>query len=143
MKTVILATAGMILYALQSFLLEAKLSKYTTASLMVYLYIAMLPLALLSIGYMMWSKQPIVAPSGNALLLVIGIGIMYFLADYLYFSAYTSGGNLYVIATIAAMFPIFASLIKFAVTKEPPNVYQIGAYVLAFCSVLLITKSGS
>ncbi|MFW0862742.1 MAG: EamA family transporter [Candidatus Komeilibacteria bacterium] len=140
MKTILLATGGMLLYALQSFLFENRLSKYTTPTLMVYLYLAMLPLALLSVGYMSFHKQPIVAPSGNAILLVVAIGVMYFVADYLYFTAYTSGGNLYVIATIAAMFPVFASIIKFVATKEPPNLYQLGAYILALCSVLLVSK---
>lgn len=140
MKPVIYALLALILYAFQNVLLEQKLSKYSTVAIMVYFYITLLPLALVSLFYLKVSGQTVLAPSGVTILAAILIGSLYFFADYFYIGAYTSGGSVLTVTSIVIMFPVFASVIKYFWTGGVPNAYQVFGYLLAVAAVLLISK---
>ncbi len=140
MKPVMYACLAMVLYSLQNVILEQKLAKYTNASLLFYFYIVMLPLTLALILSLRVTKQPIIWPSGTAILIAIGVGAIYFFADYCFIGAYTNGGSLIMVMTIAMLFPVFASVIKYFWVGRLPNFYQIISYFFAAVSIILLIK---
>src|SRR5262249_25631150 len=93
-RVTVYAFVAMWLYALQNVLLEVRLAKYTALGLMVYWYFTLAPLALIGIAWMYWSHQPVKLPGWPDGGIAIAIGTMFFIADYFYISAYTSGGKL-------------------------------------------------
>ena len=139
-RVTVYALVAMWLYALQNVLLEVRLAKYTALGLMVYWYFTLAPLALLGIGVMYWSHQPVRMPDMKDGGVAIAIGTMFFIADYFYISAYTSGGKLMAITTLTVMVPIIAQLIKMAWAGGSFNRYHVIGYVLAAAAVLLINK---
>lgn len=140
MKSILFALLALFLFAVQNVILEQKLAKYTAETLLVYFYLIMLPLAFLLLAYARITNQTIEPPFGNAVLIVLGTGLILFLANFFYINAYTSGGNLLTITTIVILFPVFASVIKFAWVGGLPNLYQIGGYILAVAAVFLTIK---
>ena len=139
-RVTVYALVAMWLYALQNVLLEVRLAKYTALGLMVYWYFTLAPLALLGIGFMYWSHQPIRMPDMKDGGVAIAIGTMFFVADYFYISAYTSGGKLMAITTLTVMVPIMAQLIKMLWSGGSFNRYHVIGYVLAALAVILINK---
>jgi hypothetical protein len=139
-RVTVYAFIAMALYALQNVLLEVRLAKYSALGLMVYWYFTLAPLALLGIGAMYLSHQPVKMPSFADGGIAIAIGIMFFVADYFYISAYTGGGKLMAITTLTVMVPIIAQLIKMAWAGGSFNRYHVIGYVLAAAAVLLINK---
>ncbi|TRZ64401.1 MAG: hypothetical protein D4Q79_01570 [Spirochaetia bacterium] len=143
MKPVLYACAAMFLYAFQNVTIEQKLAKYATASILLYFYLAMLPMAAILAFSMKASGQQSVWPSGNAITLVLSVGVAYFFADYFFISAYTSGGSVATIMTTTMLFPVFASIVKFFWVGVLPNCYQIASYLFAVVSILLLIKGNS
>lgn len=140
MKSVFLAIFAVILYAVQHVYMEQKLARYDVFGLLVYFYTAMFPLAILGLAYQKMTGQEIVMPEGGMVLVVIMVGVVYFIADACLVGAYTSGGSLMTIATIIAMFPVVSSAIKYAWVREPPNLYQTIGYIMAFLAVCFVAK---
>ena len=140
MKPVLLACLAVILYAGQNVMMDMKLSKFSTISILVLGYLVMLPLSLIRIGSMRLTGEAIVFPNGIFLWLALLTGLIWFLADYAYVSAYTSGGSLLTITTIVTLFPVVASVAKFIWTGGLPNSYQIAGYILAATAVYLVGK---
>jgi len=140
MKPVIFACLALMFYAVQNVFLEQKLAKYSTFSILLYMYLVMLPLVLICLAALRIKKQPILTPSGIAIGITLGCGLLYFFADYFYVGAYTSGGSVLMVTTIVIMFPIFASIVKYFWTGGLPNFYQVAGYILAFFAVLLVAK---
>ena len=139
-RVTVYAFVAMWLYSLQNVLIEVRLAKYTALGLMVYWYFTLAPLALLGIGWMYWSHQPIKMPGWSDGGVAIAIGTMFFIADYFYISAYTSGGKLMAITTLTVMVPIMAQLIKVLWVGGGFNRYHVIGYVLAALAVILINK---
>jgi len=140
MKPVLFACLAVLLYSSQNVILEQKLAKYHTVTILVYFYIVMLPVTLGWIAGLKITKQPFVAPSGIAILIALGVGLVYFFADFFFVGAYTSGGSVFSVTTIVIMLPVFASVIKYFWVGGLPNLYQIAGYILAFFAVFLVTK---
>ena len=140
MKPAITACIGVFLYAVLNVVMEQKLSKYSTANLLIYFYLVMLSIAFLQLRAEKLVGQAIIAPHGSATVIVLLVGVAYFYADYFYLKAYNGGGSLLTITTIFIMFPVFASLIKYAWVRELPNPYQITAYIFAAAAILLTAK---
>ena len=143
MRPVLFAFIGMMLYALQSVVLEQKLSRYSTAGVLLCFYLAMLPLTLVWLAQMKLAGQPIMVPSGKMFLLAAAVGAMYFFADGFYIGAYTSGGSVFVITTVAVLFPVLASVIRYVWVGGSPNVYQVIGYFLAVAAVFLVAKGST
>jgi len=139
-RVTVYALVAMWLYALQNVLIEVRLAKYTALSLMVYWYFTLAPLALLGIGVMYLSHQPVRMPDMKDGGVAIAIGTMFFVADYFYISAYTSGGKLMAITAVTVMIPAMAQFIKYFWVGATFNRYHLAGYLLAALAVLLINK---
>lgn len=124
MKPVVFACCSMVFYAFQNVLLEQKLSRYSTVVILLFFYSSLFPVALAAFFIFKASGQQVVAPSGTMIYVTIGIGALYFVADFFYVGAYTGGGNLFTVATIVALFPAFASVMKYFWTGVLPNRYH-------------------
>ena len=79
-------------------------------------------------------------PAGCMLMLVIVLGLVYAAGDYFFVGAYTHGGDILTVSSIVLLLPVFASLLKFVLTKNYPNLWQIFGYLLASAAVMLIAK---
>jgi drug/metabolite transporter (DMT)-like permease len=137
MKPVLLALAGMSIYAVTGVVIEQRLEKFTTASLVLLFTLPMVPIAALWLAYQK-THGGIVFPKGWALALTLILGAVYFFGDYFYLGAFTSGGNVLVISTIAIMAPVLTAIIRNVWVGGWPNAWQIGGYALAACAVLLL-----
>ncbi len=140
MKPIWLALCALVMWALQNVFLDVKLSRFSQIAILLELYLVMLPLALAAWLYMRATHQPIVAPQGWMLVLVLLSGAMYFAADYCFVSAYTSGGHLLAVSTIVVLFPLFSSIIRFLWVGGTPNRYHLAGYLLAGIAVVLLGK---
>ena len=140
MKPTLLAATAMALYALINVIIEQKLSKHTTSAVILCIYSVILILALTRFSYMRSTGDQINFPTGLIFVLVLAVGVLHFFADYCYYLAYTAGGTLMSITTIAIMLPIFSSFAKFAWTNCLPSAYQLTGYVLAVIAIYLVGK---
>ena len=143
MKPILFVCISLFLYAGVNVVLEQKFSGYDTGTLMAYFYVVMFPLALSRFFYVKFAKPGAVFPSGKGILIALGIGAIYFLADYFYIGSFTAGGNLLVITTLFIMLPVVASIMKYLWVRELPNLYYVAAYILAVGAVLLAVKGNS
>jgi drug/metabolite transporter (DMT)-like permease len=140
MKPIFLVVSAMFCYGIANVLMEQKLSRYNSITLIVCYGAVILIMAVAVREFVKTDDASFSFPRGLDMLFVFVLGVVFFAADYFYVSAYTSGGNLYAIVCASMMFPVFASLMKLAWTGSAPNYWQIGGYVLAAGSILLITR---
>jgi drug/metabolite transporter (DMT)-like permease len=138
MKPFLFAFFAIILYAVQNALIDEKLRRYSTASLLVGFYLVMLPLGGLFLGYMKATGKPIEVPVGNHLWILIAVAVMFFLADLLYLGAYTNGGNAIMITILVVLVPVLVALIKFVWFKYTPTNYHIASFFFALLSIVFI-----
>ncbi|HEX6463674.1 MAG TPA: hypothetical protein VFZ98_04450 [Vicinamibacterales bacterium] len=139
-RVTVYAFVAMWLYALQNVLIEVRLAKYTALGLLVYWYFTLAPLALGGLAWMYLSHQTVKMPGWSDAGVAIAIGTMFFVADFFYVSAYTQGGSLMAITTLAVMVPIIAQLLKMAWIGGSFNRYHLIGYLFAAAAVLLINK---
>jgi drug/metabolite transporter (DMT)-like permease len=118
MKTVTFSVIAMLLYALTNVLIEQKLSKLNNLTLIVSYTSVILILALIARQIVKTDDVSFNFPTGNLLLIALGVGILFTLADYLFIGAYTNGGNILTVTSIIALFPAVASLFKFLYLKN-------------------------
>lgn len=142
-KPVVFALLGMALYALANLILEQKFSKFNNLTLMCVYILPILLVAIIGRQLTRTSDPSFDFPVGLDLAILVMMGLIFAAADYFYIGAYTSGGDLLTISCIVVMFPVFASLLKFAWTLALPNMWQMGGYVLAAGAVLLIAKGST
>ena len=140
MKPVLFACLAMVFYAFQNVLIEQKLSRYSTVAILVFFYASLFPAALAAFFALKASGQQVAVPSGAMMWATVGIGTLYFFGDYFYIGAYTRGGNLFTVATIVALFPALASVMKYLWTGVLPNRYHVIGYVFAFAAVAFVAK---
>jgi drug/metabolite transporter (DMT)-like permease len=142
MKPVIFAIVAMMCYAVSNVLLETKFSKFNNLTLMVCYGAVIWVTAFVVRQVTKTTDSSFDFPKGNMFWLVMLLGIIFALADYFYVGAYTNGGDLLTVTCITVMFPVFASLIKFGITRSVPNSWQITGYLLAVVAILAISKGG-
>ena len=140
---VFLTCVAVVLYALQNVIMEMKLAKYSTVAIILIVYSVMLPLSLVLISQMKFTGKVVAFPTGKILVFALLSGLIFFVADYCYISAYTIGGDLITITTIIALFPVVASIIKFFITGTVPNSYQVAGWLLAIFAVYLVGKGAA
>ncbi len=138
MKPILLALAGMTIYSLTGVIIEQKLERFSTASLVLLFTAPMVPIAILWLLAQRAQGQAVAFPKGELLVLTLVLGAIYFFGDYFYLGAFTSGGNVLVISTIAIMSPVLTALVRHFWVGGWPNGYQIGGYLLAASGVLLL-----
>ena len=139
-RAIALTALAVILYALQNVLMEQRLAKHSTVSILVIAYTVMLPLSLIRLLHLRLAGNPVIFPTGSLLTVALLTGLLWFASDYCYVGAYTSGGDLVTITTVIALFPVAASVIRFFITAALPNAYQFGAWLLAAAAVYLVTR---
>ena len=149
-KATLYAIFAPIVYALANVVLEHKLSKYNNLTLMVIYCAVILGLASimrLFVKDVGGSSQILGFPAGGDLFFLVLLGCIFFVADYFFVGAYTNGGDLVTITILTLLFPVFASLFKFAgsffikgMVHTPPNMWQICGYLLAVLAVLLVVR---
>lgn len=140
MKPVIFALLAMVCYAISNVLLELKFSKYNTFTIMICYLSIVVTFAIIGRQVTLTDDPSFKFPTGSALMWMIVLGLVFTAADYFYIGAYTNGGSLMTITGIVVMFPVFASIVKFAVNRDLPNGWQVAGYALAVCAVALVTK---
>jgi drug/metabolite transporter (DMT)-like permease len=142
-KSIVYAIIGIVLYAIQNVIIDVKLKQYSTISLLLGFYLALLPLAGLLFVYQKYFGDGVVVPSGDALKIVAVVAVMFFIADFFYLGAYTSGGNVVVVTILLVLMPIIGALLKFLWVKEVPTLYHIASFVFATLAVVFIAIGNS
>lgn len=140
MKSIGYALLSLVLFAGENVVLQVKLSKYNATHVLVCFYLAMLPLALISTQLMKLLPEKASPLPSSVYLLATIVGVVYFVADFCYVSAYTSGGSVMTVTTLVILFPVLASLMLYLYRRELPNGWQIAGYCVAFVAILLVTK---
>jgi drug/metabolite transporter (DMT)-like permease len=143
MKLIIFALIGVVLYAIQNTLIDVKLKGYSTVGILLRFYIVLLPLALGLFLYQKIAGQPLVIPSGDALKVLAAIAVMFFVADFFYIGAYTSGGNVVVVTILLVLMPVLGALMKYVWVKEVPTPYHLASFVCATLAVVFIAVGNS
>lgn len=82
-------------------------------------------------------------PTGTTFLLVLVLGTLYACADFSYVSAYTQGGDVRMVLTIASLSPVFASVIKIGLGQGLPNGWQIASYIVALAAIVIAAKGNA
>src|SRR5215470_10811469 len=140
MKPIVFTLVATGCYAVCNVLLELKFSKLNALTLMI-VYASVIWISAVGIRQLVKSNDPSFSfPVGTMLVLAIVLGLIYTTGDYFFVSAYTSGGDVVTITCITVLIPVVASLLKFAITKSLPNLWQVSGYLLAAGAVVLVAK---
>src|ERR1041385_4243714 len=140
MKPILFTLVATACYAVCNVLLELKFSKLNALTLMI-IYASVILISAVCIRQMVKTSDPSFSfPTGTLLLLGIGLGLIYTTGDYFFVRAYNHGDDVITITCITVLIPVVASLIKFGVTKQMPNLWQVSGYVLAAGAVVLVAK---
>jgi len=140
MKPILFTLVATLLYAVCNVLLELKFSKLNALTLMI-VYASVIWISAVGMRQLVKTDDPSFSfPAGTMLLFAIVLGLIYAAGDYFFVSAYTSGGDVVTITCITILIPVVASLIKFGITKDLPNMWQVSGYVLAAGAIVLVAK---
>ncbi len=140
MKQVIYVAVAVILYALGNVMIDERLKPYTQFGIMVYSYVPMLLLTFVALAVLRVQAKAVSFPRGNALYIAGIIGIVFFVADTFFFTAYTNNADAFTVSSIVLMFPAAASLMKYFWSGSVPNRYHVAAYAVAVVAVALAEK---
>ena len=140
MKPILFTLIATACYSVCNVLLELKFSKLNALTLMI-LYASVIGVSAFAMRQLVKTDDPSFNfPTGTFLLLALGLGLIYAAGDYFFVSAYNKGGDVVTITCITVLIPVVASLLKFGITKQLPNVWQVSGYVLAAGAVVLVAK---
>ena len=140
MKPILFTLVAAACYAVCNVLLELKFSKLNALTLMI-IYASVIWLTAFGMRQLVKTDDPSFSfPSGTMLLLALVLGLIYATGDYFFVSAYNKGGDVVTITCITILIPVVASLLKFGVTKQLPNLWQVSGYILAAGGVVLVAK---
>ena len=140
MKPILFTLVATACYAVCNVLLELKFSKLNALTVMI-LYASVIWISAFGMRQLVKTNDPSFNfPAGTMLLAAIVLGLIYTAGDYFFVSAYTNGGDVVTITCITILIPVVASLIKFGVTKDLPNLWQVSGYALAAGGVILVAK---
>lgn len=143
MKPVFFSLVATVCYALCNVILELKLSKINNLTLMI-LYASIIWICAVVIRQLVKTDDPSFSfPTGSTLAVAIVLGLIFTVADYCYVGAYNHGGTVLTVTSITLLIPVLASLIKFGLTRQAPNLWQVGGYLLAAAGVALVAKGGT
>ena len=140
MKPILFTLVATACYAVCNVLLELKFSKLNALTLMI-VYASVIWISAFGLRQLVKTSDPSFGfPTGTLLLLAIGLGLIYTTGDYFFVSAYNKGGDVVTITCITILIPVVASLLKFGITKQAPNLWQVSGYVLAAGAIVLVAK---
>ena len=147
MKAYLFTVLASVVYSLASVLVEYKFPRYNNLSLIVVYSLVIFVIATIVRATMKGSDASYAFPVGVDLVFLVVLGVLFFVADYLYIGSYTNGGDLMTITMLAVLFPVYAAVLKFfgsfvfeGMVFQPPNFYQIAGYFFAGLAVLFILK---
>ena len=144
MKSIFYALAAIILYGFAGVVIEQKLHGFNTIALTFLFTLPFIPLGLIFLSGQKIAGEEIAFPGGIYFWITMALGALFFLADYFYLGAFTSGGDVITITTILLMAPAVAAIVKHFSAGGFPNAYQIAGYIFVLAAMFLITKgSGS
>jgi drug/metabolite transporter (DMT)-like permease len=140
MKPIVFTLIATVCYAVCNVLLEVKFSKLNALTLMI-VYASVIWVSAVSMRQVMKTNEPSFNfPVGKTLALAIVLGLIYAAGDYFFVGAYTHGGDVVTITCITMLIPVVASLLKFSIARQLPNVLQLSGYLLAALAVFLVSK---
>ena len=140
MKPILFTLAATACYAVYNVLLELKFSKLNPLTLMI-IYASVIWVSAFGMRQVVKTEDPSFNfPIGTMLVLAIVLGLICTAGDYFFINAYTNGGDVVTITCITILIPVVASLMKFGITKQLPNLWQVSGYVLTAVGVILVAK---
>ncbi len=142
--SVIFPLCAMVCYAIANLVIEQKLAKSTSSLNIVFIYSSITALFSFSLRFI--NKTNTITdslPTGEVLAYCVVVGLLFFSADYFYATAYTNGASLLTVTPLIALVPVFATLVKFTLTGELPNIWHALGFVFALISVYLVTKGNA
>ncbi len=149
-KNALYAFLAILLYSVMNLVLEQKLSKFTHASILLYIWAIAVTLSFtVLIVLKLMGKEihdPVLTMNPTVWRWVLLAGVLYFAGDLLMVAAYTNGANLFLVAGIVGLFPIVVSAMKILWVRyvtgsyEMANYWYITGYVLAFLAALCVAK---
>ncbi|OGF71383.1 hypothetical protein A3E35_03120 [Candidatus Giovannonibacteria bacterium RIFCSPHIGHO2_12_FULL_44_22] len=107
---------------------------------MIFWYVGILSIAIPLVLFGNQFGLAITMPQPGHYWLMMIVGAILFFADLSFFTAYHSGGSVAQIATIVALFPAFAAVIKLLIGGGMPSVQQIIGLALVPIVVYLVNK---
>lgn len=140
MKQVIYVALAVVLYALGNVMIEQRLRPFTQFGIMAFSYVPMIVMTFGALGVLKLKDQNISFPNGDAFYVAGLIGIVFFVADTFFFSAYNNNADAFTVSSIVLMFPAATSLMKYFWTGSVPNRYHLAAYAVAIVAVVLAEK---
>jgi drug/metabolite transporter (DMT)-like permease len=141
MNPIFLVTIAMITFAIQNNLLHQKLTHLSVFTIIVFFYSIMLPLAVIfQVVSLRITGETFVMPNWKELGFLALTATLLLMADTLYTSAYTNGGSVVAVTTIAATLPIISSIIGYLIFKETISVQQGLGCILAVLGVFLVAR---
>ena len=140
MKPILFTLVATACYAVCNVMLDLKFSKLNPLTLMI-VYASVIWISAVGMRQLVKTDDPSFNfPAGTVLALAILLGLIYAAGDYFFVSAYTHGGDVVTITCITVLIPVVASLLKFGITKQMPNLWQVSGYLLAAGAVVLVAK---
>lgn len=140
MKATGYAIGAVLFYAMVNLIIERKLSHISALGNMVFLYLGLtamvVPLVLLQNQF----GLTLTMPQKNHTWVILACALLFFAADFCYFSAYKSGGSLLMISTTVALFRVVASAMHAGLGYGMPSGRQIIGWVLAVVAVILVSQ---
>lgn len=140
MKTILYALFAVALYASQNTILERKLAYVSPLIGMICWYLGILVIAVPLVLFRNQLGMAITMPQPSHYWLMAMVGVMLFFADFAFLSAYHGGGSVAQVATIVALFPAIAVLIKFLIGGGTPSLSQAIGLALVPLVVYLVSK---
>jgi len=145
MKPIIFAVTAIALYGVSTVVIEQKLAKLNSLTILVGEFAITLAFAIL-VRQILIIKDPANAinlafPTEKATWIALLIlGVIVFVANFLFCESLILGGNAVVITSLMILMPVVTIAVRTIWIRETPNMYCIAGYVLAALSVLLVAK---
>ncbi len=139
---IFLIVLAMFFYATQNVLID-RYFKNVTPVVNIFAY----SIGLFAMSIVVLKVRPfnmeITAPVGMQFVAIAVACILVFFGDFLTFRSYNIGGPLPLITTAVATFPVFASLIKWAIGGPRPTMQHVFAWILVVAALYLIGRAES
>lgn len=141
MKAVWYVLLSVILYGIGNVIMEQRLSKFNNLTIMVCYSTTILVASLISRQILKVDTTSAPLTISWDFAFVIGLALIWFVADYFYIGAYTiAKGDLFTVSSFAILVPVVASTIKLMLTKSYPSSRQVFGYALIAIGVLIFSK---
>lgn len=140
MRPLVFAMIAMCSYAAQNVIIERRLTSVSPLMLVAVTSGTVFFLAIATILVKQRAGMEVPPLSREELQFAVACGLLLFLADNAFFSAYNAGGTLVVMTTVPLTLPVIASLMKYVTMQTgAPTTATIMSWVLAALSVYLIS----